>query len=462
MQESYDVVIVGAGPAGIFTAFELSRLDPSLTIALFEKGKDIKDRACPARQASCIRCVPCAITTGWGGAGAFSDGKLTLSPEVGGWLKDYIGYLQTLDLIEYVDSIFAEFGSPSKLYGASDGTVAELAEKAAKYGLRLIKNPVKHLGTERCTETLKAMRGFLGRQVSTFTEEPVANVITEQGGVKGIKLESGQTVFAEKVVLAPGREGAAWLAGEARRLGIPLENNAVDIGVRVEIKSELMTPLTEKLYEPKLVYESPTFQDQVRTFCVNPHGSVSTERYEDIITVNGHSYADIKTDNTNFALLVSTQFTEPFKEPIAYGRYIASLANLLGQGIIVQRLADLRAGRRSTKERIASGGVTPTLADATPGDLSFVLPYRHLVGIMEMLSAMDKLVPGIDGYDTLLYGVEVKFYSSRLPLDAELKTEITGLYAIGDGAGITRGLVQASAAGVVAARSIAGKHIQHS
>lgn len=457
--KNYDVIIVGAGPAGIFTAIELTRHNQDLSVAMFEKGKDITERSCPARQGTCIKCTPCAIMTGWGGAGAFSDGKLTYSPDIGGWLKDYIGAIPAQHLIGYVDSIYKELGADSEVYGTEQAEIRNIAEKAARFKLKLIPNPVKHLGTEICAEILKEARTRLSGKVDVRTKTRVVEVLTSNGAVQGVVLADGSVVESEKVVLAPGREGAVWLADQAKKLGIPLENNAVDIGVRVETKAEVMEPLTGKLYEPKLIFKTPSFQDQVRTFCVNPFGTISTEHYEDIVTVNGHSYADIKTENTNFALLVSTKFTEPFREPIAYGQYIARLANLLGNGIIVQRLTDLKAGRRSTKVRIDSGAVRPTLMDATPGDLSFVLPYRHLIGIIEMLEALEGLTSGVNGYDTLLYGVEVKFYSSRLPLKSNLETEIKGLYAIGDGAGITRGLIQASVAGVVAARSILGKSL---
>lgn len=457
MNNRFDVIVAGSGPAGIFTVLELLQRNSNLNIVMLEKGKDIDQRACPARHAQCVSCTPCAITTGWGGAGAFSDGKLTLSPHVGGWLPDYIGELPTRKLIDYVDKIFAEFGSASEVFGSDKKEFNDIAQKAAMFNLELVENPVRHLGTEKCAETMQAMRSFIKDKVDVRTQTEVVEILAENGQVKGVVLADGTRIEGRFVVVAPGREGSAWLAGQAAKLGIPLENNAVDIGVRVETHASVMDPLTDRLYEPKLIYKTPMFQDKVRTFCVNPRGAVSTERYEEVVTVNGHSYANTKTGNTNFALLVSTMFTEPFREPIAYGQYIARLANLLGQGILVQRLADLKAGRRSTKERINSGTVRPTLKDATPGDLSFVLPYRHMVGIMETLVALDGLVPGVNGYDTLLYGVEVKFYSSRLPLKANLETEIDGLYAIGDGAGITRGLVQASVAGVVAARHIMGR-----
>jgi uncharacterized protein len=314
---------------------------------------------------------------------------------------------------------------------------------------------IRHLGTDRSPRVLEAMRRELeAAGVEIATDTPVARILASDGRVTGVELSDGEVVSARTVIAAPGREGAAWLADQARALGIALVNNAVDIGVRVECPAPIMERLTDALYEAKLTYTSPTFGDAVRTFCMNPYGEVTTESYGDVVTVNGHSYAETQTAYTNFAVLVSQRFTQPFRDPIEYGRSIAHLANLLGDGILVQRLADLEAGHRSTPERIAESGVEPTLAHATPGDLSAVLPYRHLTDIVEFLGAMEPLAPGIGGEKTLLYGVEVKFYSSRVEVSNDLETPVAGLYAIGDGAGITRGLVQSSASGIVAARSV--------
>jgi uncharacterized FAD-dependent dehydrogenase len=316
------------------------------------------------------------------------------------------------------------------------------------------------MGTERCAEILAGMRSELEGRVRVLTDTPVVGIRTANGGsaarVQGVVTHDGREFEAPVVIAAPGREGAAWFMEEAVRLGLPVSSRAVDIGVRVEVPALLLAEITDDLYEPKLIYATPHFDDQVRTFCMNPYGEVSTENYGDVVTVNGHSYADNgrRTLYTNFALLVSTRFTEPFKEPIVYGKSIARLANVLGNDLIVQRLGDLQAGRRTTEERLARGLVQPTLREVTPGDLSFVLPYRHLQDVMDMLEAMDRLLPGVAGRDTLLYGVEVKFYSSRLQLDGHLQTAVEGLYAIGDGAGVTRGLVQASASGLVAARAV--------
>jgi uncharacterized FAD-dependent dehydrogenase len=456
--KSYDVIIAGAGPAGIFAALELTRRD-GLSVLVLEKGPDLEGRSCPARRTkTCIGCKICNVTSGWGGAGAFSDGKLTLSPDVGGWLENYVGRDELRELIDYVDGLWVDYGAPNELHGCDAAAVERWERRAAVAGMRLVPMPVRHVGTDRAFGVLLDMRRALAERIEIRTRTAVRHIVTDGGRVVGIDTTRGQRIEAPVVIAAPGREGAAWLRHEAERLGLGLTSNAVDIGARIEVPASVMEPLTRDLYESKLVYESERFADEVRTFCMNPYGEVTTETYgEGLVTVNGHSYSDGTSENTNFAVLVSTAFTEPFHEPIIYGRSIARLANLLGEGILVQRFGDLLAGRRSTAERIAAGNVKPTLTDATPGDLAFAMPYRHLTDIVEMLQAMDALAPGVADDGTLLYGVEVKFYSSRLELSPTLESEIEGLYAIGDGAGVTRGLVQASAAGVVAARAIIAK-----
>lgn len=458
--KKHDVVIVGSGPAGIFAALELVNTNPELQIVILEKGRDIDRRNCPSKDKSkgegCVDCSPCSITCGWGGAGAFSDGKITLSTEVGGMLGNYISVEYLSDLIKYVDDIYVQYGGPKTIYGLNEeDAIKEIQRKAAFAELKLIPAPIRHLGTGRCQQILERMRDYLLlKGVEIRCGEGVRNLIVEKNKIVGVETDTGQLIKGKYVIVAPGREGAEWLSEQAKVLGIKTAVNPVDIGVRVELPATVMEHLTKVIYEAKFIYFSKSFDDRVRTFCMNPYGEVVVENNSGLMTVNGHSYAHKKTVNTNFAILVSKTFTEPFKEPIAYGKYIASLANLLGGGVIVQRLGDLIKGQRTDAERLSKCMVEPTLKDATPGDLSLVFPYRHLKNIVEMLKALNVIAPGVYSKHTLLYGVEVKFYSSRLELDSALETKITNLFAAGDGAGVTRGLAQASVAGVVAARSI--------
>ncbi|MEM2321275.1 MAG: NAD(P)/FAD-dependent oxidoreductase [Candidatus Bathyarchaeia archaeon] len=459
--QQYDVIIVGAGPAGIFSALELaSNID--LNILMLEKGPDIDKRRCPAnRGLGCIRCEPCSLLSGWGGAGAFSDGKLTLSTSVGGWLSEYVGEEKLTELINYVDDIYVKYGGPQRVYGEDADEVEKIERKAALAGLILVKQKIRHLGTEKCAGILQRIRKDLNNRIEVRTRTEVKSLLVKNGVIRGVETVGGEKIYGKYVIVAPGRSGAEWLKSEAQSLGLKTLNNPVDVGIRVEVLAVTMEELTNILYEPKFIYYSKAFDDQVRTFCVNPYGEVITESYGDVISVNGQSYAERKTENTNFAVLVSTSFTYPFREPIAYGEYIARLANLLSGGVIIQRLGDLELGRRSTEERISRSIVKPTLKIATPGDLSFVLPYRYLTDIKEMLMALDKVAPGIYSKDTLLYGVEVKFYSSRLELNENLETKIKNLFTIGDGAGVTRGLIQASASGVMVAREIMRREKEH-
>lgn len=454
-QADYDVIIVGAGPAGIFAALELTQ-SARPRVLMLDKGPDLEKRRCPSRESGrCMQCATCALITGWGGSGAFSDGKLTLTTQVGGLLAQVRGEEEAGQLVREVDDLWVRFGADGKPYEGDLDRIEEVARKASLAGLRLQHYPIRHLGTERSGDILGAMYlELVNRGVEVRTRADVAHVLTDAGAVTGVETANGEVMKAPYIVVAPGREGADWLTGLARALNLSLSINPVDIGVRVELPAHILQPLTDLLYEPKFLYYSSSFDDRVRTFCVCPFGEVVTEWAGDVMTVNGHSYAEIRTENTNFALLVSKNFTEPFKEPTAYGKYIARLANLLSGGIIVQRLGDLRAGRRTTDQRLERCITRPTLKEATPGDLNLVLPYRYVVNILEMLDALDMVAPGVASRHTLLYGVEAKFYSSRLRLTRDLETEVHNLFAAGDGAGVTRGLVQASASGMVAAREI--------
>lgn len=460
----YDVIIVGAGPAGIFSALELTE-KTNLNVLIIDRGPDIDKRKCPSsRGFECVHCEPCSVLSGWGGAGAYSDGKLTLSTEVGGWLNQYVSTKELDALVKHVDSVYLKFGASAQVYGRENEKVSEIERQASLAGLKLIKQEVRHMGTEKCKETLQRMRKELNGKITFRPKTEVKALITENHLIQGVETVTGEKIHGKYVIIAPGRSGAEWLQTEAQIRGLKTINNPVDIGVRVELLAPVMEKLTKALYEPKFVYYSRAFDDQVRTFCVSPYGEVTTESYDTIspgdsrsppiLTVNGGSYAERKTGNTNFAILVSTSFTEPFREPTAYGKYIARLSNLLSGGVMVQRLGDLNRGRRSTPERMLHSVVTSTLKNATPGDLSFVLPYRYLIDIREMLQALDQIAPGVASPDTLLYGVEVKFYSSHLQLNNSLETRIQNMFTIGDGAGVTRGLIQASASGVIVAREI--------
>jgi uncharacterized FAD-dependent dehydrogenase len=451
----WDAVVVGAGAAGIFAARELGLA--GARVLVLEQGPELGSRQCARSRddASCRGCVPCHLLSGWGGAGAFSDGKLSLSPQVGGFLPEFIPPPQLAGLLAEVDGVYRDHGAPDTVHGRPGPALARLGERARAADLILVENPVRHMGTDACRRVLAS----LFRQVSGLAQVRfgvACGAVAVEGGRCGGVRVGGEHLAADAVILAPGRLGAPWVRELSAALGVPTRPNPVDIGVRVECPAPVLAEVTDALYEAKLLYTAPTFRDQVRTFCMNPGGEVVHESYRDCLTVNGHSYAAADGAATNFALLVKTEFTEPFDDPIAYGRSIAQLANLLGGGVLVQRYVDLAAGRRSTPERIRGAQIAPTLAAATPGDLAFALPHRHLVDLMEMLRAVDVFCPGVAGPATFLYGVEVKFYSNRLALDASLQTPIPGLYGAGDGVGVSRGLMQASASGVWAARALRG------
>ena len=464
--KNFDFIIIGAGPAGIFAALEMAQKRPQSRVLIVDTGRAISHRACPARiDGQCKHCDPCAIVHGWAGAGAFSDGKLSLSDEVGGHVSDYIGHKRAMDYIHQADDIYLSFGASKTVHGLNNSRVDEIAYEASRYNIRLVPCPVRHLGTEHAFDVLRDMYVTLSKRPGfEFRERTTAEgLLVEDGRVAGVYMSGpdGQRLLerARYVVAAPGRGGAQWLSETVSKLGLRTQNNEVDIGVRVEVPNAIMDHLTRDLYEAKLVYYSDTYENKVRTFCMNPGGEVSQEYYEGgIAVVNGHSYEDPtkRTGNTNFAMLVSTQFTEPFNQPIEYGRYIAQLGNMLTGGpIMVQRLGDLLKGRRTDVKRLAKSTTIPTLSTAVPGDLSFVLPARHLTSIVEALKAFDHLAPGLYSQNTLLYGVEVKFYSSKVLVDSHMETAIKGLFAAGDGAGITRGLMQAGVSGMVVADEVA-------
>ena len=457
----YDVIIIGAGPSAIFCAYELIHTRPEMKILMIEKGRSIEKRNCPKRKTKvCVGCKPCSITTGFAGAGAFSDGKLSLSPDVGGTLPEILGYDKTEELLEAADSVYLKFGADKKIYGLEDYEAIErIRTKAIQANLKLIECPIRHLGTEEGYKIYTRLQEHLlekGVEIKFMTM--VKDIIVEDGVAKGVITDQGETCYAPEIVSGVGREGSEWFANVCKEHDIQTRNGTVDVGVRVEVRDEIMKELNEKLYEAKLVYYTPTFDDKVRVFCTNPSGEVATEYYEGgLAVVNGHAYKsqDMKTKNTNFALLVSKNFTEPFKSPIEYGKHIAQLGNMLCDGrILLQRYGDFKRGRRTTEERLVRNNITPTLKDAVPGDLSLVFPHRIMVALDEMIQALDKVTPGIASDETLLYGVEVKFYSNKVVVNQEFETSIRGLRAMGDGASVTRGLQQASANGISVARSI--------
>lgn len=405
-------------------------------------------------------CKPCSITTGFAGAGAFSDGKLSLSPDVGGYLPDILGYDKAVELIKESDDIYLKFGADANVYGVDkQKEIEEIRRKAINANLKLIECPIRHLGTEEGYKIYTRLQEHLTAQgIEMLFHTMVNDIIIEGNHAKGVVTDKGESYYASEVVAAIGREGSDWFSHICKAHGIETEVGTVDIGVRVEVRDEVMEFLNKNLYEAKLVYYTPTFDDKVRTFCTNPSGEVATEYYENgLAVVNGHAYKskDYKTNNTNFALLVSKNFTKPFKTPIEYGKHIAQLSNMLCDGkIMVQTFGDFQRGRRTTEERLCRNNLIPTLKDAVPGDLSLVFPHRIMVDIKEMLLALDKVTPGIASDETLLYGVEVKFYSNKVVVNADFETNISGLRAIGDGASVTRGLQQASANGISVARSI--------
>lgn len=453
----YDVAIIGCGISGIFAGYELTKLDPHLKVVMLEQGSDILKRNCPTignKIKDCVKCKTCGIMRGFGGAGAYSDGKFNFTTQFGGWLNDYLSDEVVMRLINYVDSVNVEFGATKEMFSTYTDAAKAIEKKALENDLHLLQAAVKHLGTENNLEIFKRLYNHLLERLELRCNTEVIRINPQEKGYV-LELKDGTEISCNYLVAAPGRSGAEWFSKQCKELKLEMINNQVDIGVRVELPAKVFEHITDVVYESKLLYRTKQYGDIVRTFCMNPYGHVVSENVDGIITVNGHSYTDpsLRSENTNFALLVSNRFTQPFNEPYQYGKRIASLSNMLGGGVLVQRFGDLIKGARTNEHRLSQSFTHPTLK-ATPGDLSLVLTKRHLDNIIEMIYALDKIAPGTANYDTLLYGVEVKFYSSRLELSDELETKLTNMFAIGDGAGVTRGLSQASASGVHVARTI--------
>ena len=466
MSKRYDCIIVGAGPAGVFCAYEFMQRNKDLKILLIDKGKNIYSRKCPVNEHKIAKCpiingksgcLPaCSITNGFGGAGAFSDGKFNITTEFGGWLTDYLDDKTVLDLIKYVDQINLKYGAPKEITNPTTDKVRDIERRGLAVGLKLLRSEVRHLGTENNLRIQAAIYDDLAKEIDMMFETEVKTVIVEDGAVKGIMLPSGEIMESDYVFLGVGRDGSAWLEEICKENKIKMTNNQVDIGVRVETNDVIMEEINKNLYEGKFIYRT-SVGTVVRTFCSNPSGHVVVENHSGTMLANGHAYASkaLGSTNTNFALLVSHKFSEPFDLPNEYAHQVSRLANELScGGIIVQRYGDICKGRRSTQKRIDEGFVKPSLKEAVPGDLGLVLPYNTMKSIIEMIEALDHVTPGIANEHTLFYGVEAKFYSARPHIDNDFQTKIKGLYVGGDGAGLTRGLAQAGANGVYVARHI--------
>ena len=468
--KKYDVIIVGAGPMGIYTAYELMIKSPNTKVLLIDRGHDIYHRNCPILEKKIkqcpqdiygiVGCKPaCSMTSGFGGCGAFSDGKFNITSDFGGWMGEYLPNEEILDLIKYVDDIQLKYGAPLELTNPKTDDVFAIEKKAISVGLKLLRSEVRHLGTEINLQVLKNIYEAMKNKVDYLFKKEVSDIVVENKQIKGVILNDGEVISSDFVVLGVGRPGSQWLSEMLNKHGVKVTNHRVDIGVRVETNNIIMSDINKFLYEGKFIYNT-SVGTQVRTFCSNPSGYVVIENHNGIMVCNGHSYHDSSrgSDNTNFALLVSHEFDEPFKNPNQYAEEISALANKLSGGsVIVQKYGDLKAGRRSTKKRIDEGFVKPTLKEAVPGDLGLILPYKTMQSLIEMMDALNYVTPGIANDHTLFYGVEAKFYSDRVECNNQFETSIINLYVGGDGAGITRGLAQASANGVKVARNIIEK-----
>ncbi|WP_415931092.1 NAD(P)/FAD-dependent oxidoreductase [Zhenpiania hominis] len=455
----YDIIIVGAGASGVFLSYELTKLENRAKVLMIDKGAPLEKRQCPIKKGAktCVKCSPCHIMNGYGGAGTLSDGKYNITTQFGGDLHNYVGRDAAMALMEYVDEVLCGMGgADAKLYSTAS---SELKTIALRNNLHLLEAKVRHLGTDRNVKILGRIFDYCSDRIDTMFYTTITEIEQEQDGMFLVKTDKGETFTCRDLVLATGRSGSKWISSVCDRMGIKQEKNRVDIGVRVELPAEIFKHITDDVYESKIVYKTDKYNDQVRTFCMNPYGEVVAENTNGIVTVNGHSYADpaLRTENTNFALLVSNTFTEPFKDSNEYGESIARLSNMLGGGVLLQRFGDLVKGRRSSERRMKKCFTRPTL-QATAGDLSLVIPKRQLDNIIEMIYALDKIAPGTANEDTLLYGVEVKFYNSKVEVDKNLETKVKGMYALGDGSGVTHSLSQASASGVYVGRILAEKY----
>lgn len=458
----YDIIIVGAGASGVFLSYELTKLEHQASVLMMDKGAPLEKRQCPIKKGldHCAKCSPCHIMNGYGGAGTLSDGKYNITTQFGGDLHRYVGSGQALELMEYVDEVLCSMGgADAKLYSTAN---SELKTIALQHNLHLLEAKVRHLGTDRNLKILQRMFDYCRNRVDTRFYTMIDKVTQREDGAFIVTTDRSESFSCTDLVLATGRSGSKWIADVCDRMGINQEKNRVDIGVRVELPAEIFKHITDDVYESKIVYKTDKYNDMVRTFCMNPYGEVVAENTNGIVTVNGHSYADpaLRTENTNFALLVSNKFTEPFEDSNEYGESIARLSNMLGGGVLLQRFGDLVKGRRSSARRMEKCFTRPTL-QATPGDLSLVIPKRQMDNIIEMIYALDKIAPGTANEDTLLYGVEVKFYNSKVEVDENLQTRIKGLYVLGDGSGVTHSLSQASASGVYVGRILAEKYKQN-